>query len=315
VKPLRYAIFLGVGYGVITVLYIWLSGEIAAKVAVNVSDLERIEHIKGFVFVATTALALFFASWYMFGRLWRATIEGEQLRQATLLAQSRVVAGEMAAAVAHDFNNNLMVIRCALTEARAATTPEESASFLAEAAQAVEKGSALALRLARTARGQRQQVQSQNVDLVPITLGMLRVLRKLPRIFGRVIETDVCDHALAEVDLVLYEQVVANLLLNAADACGESGRIRLVLSVASGNVRLEVHDDGPGVPPERRESIFSAFESSKPEGLGLGLLSVRAAVQAQAGKLTVTDSPLGGAAFIVELSCAEPVRATGTEGA
>jgi signal transduction histidine kinase len=166
--------------------------------------------------------------------------------------------------------------------------------------------------LARTARGQ-SHLNLQQRDLVPICQGMLRALAKLPRVRGRRIETELCDEATAEVDVVLFEQMLANLVLNAADACPDGGLVRVVLVNHDLHVRLEVHDSGPGIPADKRESIFTAFESSKPEGLGLGLLSVRAAVVMQGGSLSVDSSPLGGAAFIVQLGhTGPPHRTTGS---
>ena len=117
-KPLRHALLLGIVYGLMATAYIWLSGVIAAHMASNVRDLARIERLKGFVFVATTAALLMLAAWIMFRRLARAIDERERLRKATVSAQSRVLAGELAAAVAHDFNNVLTVAQFAVDELR-----------------------------------------------------------------------------------------------------------------------------------------------------------------------------------------------------
>jgi signal transduction histidine kinase len=299
-KPFRYAILLGLLYGLMATLYIWLSGVVAASMAHNLHDLARIERIKGFAFVATTATGLFLASWVMFRRLRQATREGERLRRATVMAQSRVLAGELAAAVAHDFNNTLMVAQCALEEAEAEDSNDAKKGQIRAAQEALTQGRELAVRLAHTARGQRH-LRSERRDMVPVTQSMLRALAKLPRLRGRNLQSELCDQAVAEVDVLLYEQMLANLVLNAADACPADGIVRVLLTREPEHVRLEVHDNGPGVPPDKRESIFTAFESSKPEGLGLGLLSVRAAVVVQGATLTVDTSPLGGAAFIVQL--------------
>jgi signal transduction histidine kinase len=292
---------LGLLYGLMATLYIWLSGVVAASMAHTLGDLARIERIKGFAFVAATAIGLFLASWVMFRRLRQATREGERLRRATVMAQSRVLAGELAAAVAHDFNNTLMVAQCAIEDVASTDSDDGKKVQLRAAQEALAQGRELALRLAHTARGQ-SHLRSERRDLVPVTQSMLRALAKLPRLRGRAVQSELCDQAVAEVDVLLYEQMLANLVLNAADACPPDGVVRVLLTRHPEHVRLEVHDNGPGVPPDKRESIFTAFESSKPEGLGLGLLSVRAAVVVQGGTLTVDTSPLGGAAFIVQLA-------------
>ena len=299
-KPFRYALLLSLAYGLMASVYIWLSGQLAARLAASVHDLARIERLKGFAYVGTTAVLLLLASWFLFNRLKHATEEGERLRQATVMAQSRVLAGELAASVAHDFNNALMVAQYAITEAQEAATSEARDARLREAAEALAQGRELALRLVRTARGEKI-FRAESRDLVPIARAVLRALAKLPRLRDHKIEIDFCSEAVAEVDVVLFEQIVANLVLNAADASGSKGMLRMVLASEPTHVRLEVHDNGPGIPANKRESIFTAFESSKPDGLGLGLLSVQAAVQAQSGSLAVCASSLGGAAFIVEL--------------
>jgi len=74
-KPLRHALLLGLVYGLMATAYIWLSGAVAARMASNVRDLARIEQLKGFVFVATTAVMLVLAAWIMFRRLARAIDE------------------------------------------------------------------------------------------------------------------------------------------------------------------------------------------------------------------------------------------------
>ncbi len=300
VKPLRNAFALAFAYGLTAAAYIWLSGVIAARIAADVHDLARIERLKGLAFVLATAVLLFLAAWLILRRLQRAIEERQRLFQATISVQSRVLAGELAAGVAHDFNNALMVAAFAITEVQGSSDAQTISARLRGAAEAIARGRELALRLARTARGERF-LQTEQCDLVPIARSMLRALSKLPRLHDRRIETDICSEAVAEIDVVLFEQIIANLVLNAADACATKGVLRLVLASDSTHVRLEVHDNGPGIPVDRRESIFAAFETSKPQGLGLGLLSVRAAVQAQGGTLEVGTSPLGGAVFTVRL--------------
>jgi two-component system, NtrC family, sensor kinase len=66
---------------------------------------------------------------------------------------------------------------------------------------------------------------------------------------------------------------------------------------------LRIHDDGPGVGPSERERIFQPFQSGRPvgEGTGLGLHCARALVEQAGGRLTVEDSTMGGACFVVWL--------------
>jgi signal transduction histidine kinase len=65
--------------------------------------------------------------------------------------------------------------------------------------------------------------------------------------------------------------------------------------------RLEVRDDGPGIPPEIRERHFEPFVSGRPGGTGLGLPIVQRAVEAHRGLLFVTSAPGAGTTFTILL--------------
>lgn len=299
-KPFRYALGLASVYGLVAAFYIWLSSALAARIATNIHDLEQIERLKGFGFVFVTSVIFFFASWIIFHRFKHVTLEQESLRRATIMAQGRVLAGELAAAVAHDFNNALAVVQCAIYEAQEAPTTQTNHLILHEAIEAVRRAKEIALRLTHTARGQ-QILRIEHLDLSSYTQRLIRSLAKLPRLLGSTLELKTVSNLMVDIDPTLFEQIITNLILNAADATGPKGVIHVLLAEESATIRLEVHDNGPGIPIENREHIFKAFETTKSDGLGLGLLSVRAAVMIQNGKLTVEDSPLGGAAFMVQI--------------
>jgi signal transduction histidine kinase len=107
-------------------------------------------------------------------------------------------------------------------------------------------------------------------------------------------------------DAVLLEQVVRNLVHNAVRHAREVVQVS-VTATEDGTAVVTVDDDGPGVPEESREDIFGRFvriEDSRQRdrgGVGLGLAIVTEIVSAHAGRVHVTDSPLGGARFSVEL--------------
>lgn len=99
------------------------------------------------------------------------------------------------------------------------------------------------------------------------------------------------------------QQVVINLLMNAAEAIEGEGRILVRTSVAAGGreVELEVTDNGPGIPRDVRERIFDPFVSTKEEGagVGLGLSVVYGIVEAHGGVIEVESLPGEGASFRV----------------
>jgi signal transduction histidine kinase len=87
---------------------------------------------------------------------------------------------------------------------------------------------------------------------------------------------------------------LTNVLLNAVDASGESGRItvkaRAVELGGRSAVRISVADDGSGIPPEKLESIWEPYVTNKPGGTGLGLAIARQAVWAHDGTVEATST-------------------------
>jgi signal transduction histidine kinase len=112
-------------------------------------------------------------------------------------------------------------------------------------------------------------------------------------------------------DADLLEQVVRNLVQNALRHA--RGAVRVSASAARDDLAvLIVDDDGPGVPESRRQEIFGRFvrlEDSRDRdrgGVGLGLAIVAEIVDAHGGRISVSDSPSGGARFVVELPIGGP---------
>ena len=106
------------------------------------------------------------------------------------------------------------------------------------------------------------------------------------------------------VDPDRLKQVIRNLLENAIFASRSGGKITVILGRPHDRddwLRIEVADDGDGVDEKHRESIFAPFFTTKTKGTGLGLAISRRIIQAHDGQLWVTDSRLGGAAFMIEL--------------
>ncbi|MFM1903049.1 MAG: Nitrogen regulation protein [Planctomycetota bacterium] len=79
---------------------------------------------------------------------------------------------------------------------------------------------------------------------------------------------------------------IVNLVLNAIDAAGRDGEVRLAVEVADRRLSFTVDDDGPGPPPGLAPTITDPFVSSKPEGVGLGLAVAKAVAEEHGGKLS-----------------------------
>jgi signal transduction histidine kinase len=105
-------------------------------------------------------------------------------------------------------------------------------------------------------------------------------------------------------------QVLVNLVVNAVNAVPEGGRVGVRARAGEGGqLALEVHDDGPGVPEALRERIFDPFFTTRPDGTGLGLAVCARIVAAHGGDIRVGAGPLGGACFTVQLPVATELPA------
>ncbi|MEW5847635.1 MAG: HAMP domain-containing sensor histidine kinase [Myxococcota bacterium] len=301
-RSFRRAAVVAGAYLAVALLYIVFSSRLAALVASSVADLERVETIKGVLFVVTTATALFGVTWLL---LRRSEDDAEALvrqRNAILLNDRRVFAGVMASSVAHDANNILTSVLGELALAQDAGE-DERREALARLRISVQRLVELQQRLLEAEhRNTRVQLRALRLrDAVRESLQSIHhhdsVRQCTLHIHGADADVTVRGNA------VLFHQAFSNLVIIAAEAAGNGGVVEVHIRRGEDHVTLEVHDNGPGVPPEARDGIFSALRTTKPDGTGLGLFSARACVAALQGSLDLVDSPLGGACFRVLLPC------------
>jgi protein-histidine pros-kinase len=104
------------------------------------------------------------------------------------------------------------------------------------------------------------------------------------------------------------EQVLVNLTLNALKFTAARGRVELAAASSADELFLSVHDNGIGIPPDERESIFEAFHQAPPSGLdqlpegpGLGLALARGLIELHGGRIWVESEPGRGSTFTIAL--------------
>lgn len=97
------------------------------------------------------------------------------------------------------------------------------------------------------------------------------------------------------IDEALFEQVLINLVKNAAESIGENGEIRIRTSAHP--PQLEVADNGPGISPENEEKLFTPFFSTKPTGQGIGLIYIREVLTKHACAFTLQTDTDGWTRF------------------
>jgi two-component system sensor histidine kinase KdpD len=137
-------------------------------------------------------------------------------------------------------------------------------------------------------------------DLVQVTLDEIRgEMSRHP------VAVDTPDGLpLVRMDFVLMQQVLTNLLLNAAFHTPPGTGVRLAARAEAEQLVLSVADDGPGLPAEALPQIFDKFyraPSAPAGGTGLGLAIVKGFVEAHNGRVEAANRPEGGALFTVRI--------------
>jgi signal transduction histidine kinase len=227
----------------------------------------------------------------------------ELTRDALVRKERMAVLGQLASSVGHELRNPLGVISNVVyyLNATLKNTPgrvHEHLRILSEQVKLAEKIIADILDFTRA--------KPPEVSEVPIAQFLDEQIPRVTLPSGIRIERDLDpDLAPMQVDRVQVGQVFINVLTNAVQAMdGKGGILTIRARSDHGRVRLEVEDDGPGVPDEHLERIFEPLFTTKSRGFGLGLSVSRSLAQANGGDLTVSNAPDGGAIFVIDLPAA-----------
>jgi signal transduction histidine kinase len=106
-------------------------------------------------------------------------------------------------------------------------------------------------------------------------------------------------------DRIQLQQVVLNLIVNAADAMSEIPRPERKVTIRTTRVRdlaeVSISDAGPGIPPDKLKEVFEPFFTTKAHGMGMGLSIARTIIEAHGGHIVAENQVGGGAVFRVTL--------------
>jgi signal transduction histidine kinase len=243
----------------------------------------------------------------------RATEQRSELAHLGRVA----LVGELSAALAHEIKQPLAAI---LTNARAARRMLEVDHVDMAGLREILEDIASDDRRAGEVIDHVRSLVGKNKDepgllsTNEVVSEVLDVLRTDLQNRGVIVSTRFCEPApLVLADRVQLQQVFLNLILNACDAMSDRhpGERLLVISTArDGDARIEVRDQGTGIPPDALTSIFEPFVTTKREGLGLGLAICRTIVTEHHGHMWAVNNPDRGATMIVSLPLAPGPGAT-----
>jgi two-component system sensor histidine kinase HydH len=298
ITPLQSSATIAAGYIIICGVYIWFSGAIAARLSSSIPALQNIELYKGLAYVIITGLILFFILYNLLARIVTQNRELELQKKALIAVQSRALTGSFAAGIAHDINNVLGVVDFGIDELRD-IVPEEKMKFIDRLDKAFTMIGDLSRRL--------QKIGKVNTTIDMTDVKVSEFVHQIVDFASRHRKLKSCKVTLVDqgssgtfcVNPYLIEQMLINMMINAADATECKGTIRIVVTTDIKSVQIEIHDNGPGIAPNLRETIFEAYYTTKPDGSGLGLATVKICAELHGGTVQIDSSSLGGALFRV----------------
>jgi two-component system, LuxR family, sensor kinase FixL len=235
----------------------------------------------------------------------QAELEMGRLRRELAHMGRVTMLGELTASLAHELNQPLTaIVNNAAAGERFLASPEPP---LQEVGEILADVAADAQRAGEVIRRLRSLLKKDTTHFLPLDLN--EVLREVVALTqtDALIRHQPIELSLAPAlppvrgDRVQLQQVLLNLVLNGMEAMEAQApaarQLRIQTLPAGPGVRVGVQDRGPGLPPDKLETVFEAFFSTKASGMGMGLAISRSIVEAHGGRIWAENNPAGGATF------------------
>jgi PAS domain S-box-containing protein len=240
--------------------------------------------------------------------VFRDVTEERQMQSALVASEKLAVAGRLAASIAHEIHNPLDSVANLHYLLDQETDPEKRAEYLRLAQQELGRTMQISRTMLSLYREPKAPIEIQLRELID---GVLLLLDRRLQHQGLRVETEIADTLRVEGFPAELRQVLTNLIVNAMDASGSKGRIRIRVQRAEAaelrgaGALIEIVDSGPGIPPETVSRLFQPFFTTKGvNGTGLGLWVSMGIVQKHGGSIHIgqSDDPeLSGACIRVFL--------------
>ena len=252
--------------------------------------------------------------------VFRDVTEERRIQNALVASEKLAVAGRLAASIAHEIHNPLDSVANLHFLLRQENDPEQRTEYLRLAQQELSRTMQISRTMLSLYREPKAPIQ---IDLRELIEGVLLLLdRRLQNQEIR-LETDIAGDLTVEGFPAELRQVFTNLVVNAVEAAGPKGRIRIRMEHAdAGELQgagaiIEVADSGPGIPADTAKNLFQPFFTTKGvQGTGLGLWVSMGIVQKHGGAITLvksTEPELAGACIQVFLPARTLAQQAGTQ--
>ena len=224
-----------------------------------------------------------------------ASLAAEQA--ALVRAQKLASIGHVAAGVAHELNNPLSVILGYAKLLRAEPGPRsDELEIIEDEARQCQRIVQELLELARP-----HQLEIEPVDLAELAREAIDRLEDAGMLGARAVEIVASAPVMVPGDAGRLRQVIANVVVNAAEATGPAGKITIEARAEADGASLTISDDGPGIANDVADRMFEPFVTTKANGTGLGLAIAQAIVDAHGGRIAVGSSPGEGTHVSLQL--------------
>ena len=234
-----------------------------------------------------------------------------EAKTAFAVSQRRASVSTLAASVSHDLKNAMTTVMGNLEMLDASPALDSRSRRRAHAGLCGARETLALVRQLESVATSAKSADAQEVDVVQLIENVVEMACAHDDVRSAEV---VAAHGVGVSGFMLRSGLLGsallNLVINGAQAAGANARVEIRSYVDGPSMlRLEVHDNGPGIPTAVQAKIFTPYFTTKPNGTGLGLPGVRAALQELGGEVTVGTSDLGGARFTLSLPCRRRARA------
>lgn len=231
--------------------------------------------------------------------VWRFWARSEASERALWRSQQLAMIGQMTATMAHEVRNPLSIIKATAERIRKRHGDgSELFDFIPEEVARLDRLTQWYLNFAKPT-----ELTFEHVSLRQIVEDSLARLRKEFETSGITVERQLDERVdgQCEGDRDRLQQAVLNILINARQATPEGGRVSIRLTDRDDRVRVEIEDNGVGIPKPEQPYAFEPFHTTKATGSGLGLAVVRQIIEAHGGVVGLTSEQHSGTVVWFEI--------------
>lgn len=229
-------------------------------------------------------------------------------REALVRSEKLGLAGLFAARVAHDIRNPLSSIKMQTQLLRGRLRDARDEATVTAVLRDIDQVESVIRDLLDLARPGDLTLESSSVaEVVRDALQQLSAQFAHRKIH---VSTDIADDVPpVRLDRGRFKRALLNLLVNASEAMPTGGAVHVTCRVeGSSTVMLEINDDGTGIDPDVLDRVFDPFVTTKPDGVGLGLVNVKAVVEGHGGQVRLESRRPSGTRVVVMLPVADDAR-------